>query len=154
MNFSLDLTVVVISMSYLRMSVFKDSDEIHTVIGGFFKLLAQDAVVGPKLLNSNLKLKFHYKEPNTNIFIDLSGNEAAFAFNDQEHKADVEMTMKADVAHKFWQGKVNLVTSLARREITAKGPIPKILKLLPIIKPAYSLYPKYLEDNQYLQSDS
>jgi hypothetical protein len=53
--------------------------------------------------------------------------------------------MKADTAHKFWRGDVNLVTALARREITAKGPIPKILKLLPIIKPAYALYPQYLE---------
>ena len=67
-------------------------------------------------------------------------------FDDLELKPDVEMTMKADTAHKFWKGKVNLVTALARREITAKGPIPKILKLLPIIKPAYALYPPYLND--------
>jgi hypothetical protein len=28
--------------------------------------------------------------------------------------------------------------------MVARGPIPKILKLLPVIKPAYDLYPKYL----------
>jgi hypothetical protein len=48
------------------------------------------------------------------------------------------------VAHRFWLGNVNLVIALARREMVAKGPIPKILKLLPIIKPAYVLYPQYL----------
>ena len=40
----------------------------------------------------------------------------------------------------------NLVIALARREMVAKGPIPKILKLLPVIKPAYELYPKYLSE--------
>ncbi|MDX1386052.1 MAG: hypothetical protein R3257_00575, partial [bacterium] len=56
------------------------------------------------------------------------------------------MTMKADVAHRFWFGKVNLIAALTRREMVAKGPIPKILKLLPAIKPAYSLYPEYLKE--------
>jgi hypothetical protein len=54
--------------------------------------------------------------------------------------------MKADVAHKFWFGKVNLVAALARRQMIAKGPVPKILKLLPAIKPSYAIYPKYLEE--------
>ena len=47
---------------------------------------------------------------------------------------DVEMTMKADIAHQFWHGKINLMAALARRQIIAKGPIPKILKLLPAVE--------------------
>ena len=50
-------------------------------------------------------------------------------FNDNDKKPEVEMSMKADVAHKFWFGKVNLVAALARRQMIAKGPVPKILKL-------------------------
>ena len=38
-----------------------------------------------------------------------------------------------------------MIASLTRREMVAKGPIPKILKLLPVIKPAYQLYPEYLK---------
>ncbi|MBF0497796.1 MAG: hypothetical protein HQK58_14680 [Deltaproteobacteria bacterium] len=57
--------------------------------------------------------------------------------------------MKAEIAHKFWYGKVNLTAALARRQMTAKGPIPKIMALLPAIKPAYAMYPKYLDDNGF-----
>lgn len=128
------------------MAVFKSSEQLQQVLGGFFKLLASDPTVGPKLLASKLVLKFIYKDPELSITIDLkSAEEALFTFNDADKKADVEMTMKADVAHKFWLGQLNLVVALARREIVAKGPVPKILQMLPIIKPAYKLYPDYIK---------
>ena len=56
------------------------------------------------------------------------------------------MTMDADFAHKFWHGKANLVSALTRRLVMAKGNVPKTLKLLPVLKPAYRLYPQYLKD--------
>jgi len=58
------------------------------------------------------------------------------------------MSMDADFAHKFWHGKVNLVTALTRRQVKAKGNVPKTLKLLPILKPAYDLYPDFLRDKE------
>jgi len=55
------------------------------------------------------------------------------------------MFMNADVAHKFWLGEINLVMAVARRQMVVKGPIPRILKLLPVIRPAYSMYKEYLK---------
>ena len=52
--------------------------------------------------------------------------------------------MSADTAHQFWLGKVNLVAALTRGTMTAKGPIPAIMKLLPAITPAYKQYPEIL----------
>jgi hypothetical protein len=57
--------------------------------------------------------------------------------------------MKADTAHAFWHGKVNLVSALARKEIVAHGPIPKILKLLPAVEPLYKVYPSLLREKGY-----
>ena len=59
------------------------------------------------------------------------------------------MTMKADVAHAFWHGKVNLVGALAKKEIVAKGPMPKIIKLLPAVEPLYKQYPALLREKGY-----
>jgi hypothetical protein len=103
-----------------------------------------------KLLDSKMILKFVYADPPLAITIDLSGESPVFTYNDEAKKPEVEMSMKADTAHRFWFGKVNLVVALARREMVAKGPIPKLLKLLPIIKPAYDLYPKYLQEKGFV----
>lgn len=129
------------------MATFNTTDQLYQVLGGFFKLLSDDPQIGPKLMGSRLKLRFNYREPEAAIYIDLSGETIRIAPGNITDTADIEMNMKADTAHKFWQGEVNLVIALARREITAKGPIPKILKLLPIIKPAYKLYPEYFKTN-------
>lgn len=128
------------------MPAFQSADQLKNVLGDFFKLLSNDALIGPKLIASKLIIKFVYREPNASITIDLSGEAPVFTFDDDVKKPIVEMNMKADTAHKFWMGEVNLVIALARREITAKGPVPQILKLLPIIKPAYKLYPDFIKD--------
>lgn len=127
------------------MPFFNNSQELQQTLGGFFGFLEKHPQIGPKLLASKLILKFVYREPDTAITIDLTGEQMVLTFDDGQKKPVVEMGMKGDTAHDFWLGKVNLVVALARRAITAKGPIPKILKLLPIIKPAYVLYPEYLK---------
>ena len=54
--------------------------------------------------------------------------------------------MKADVAHAFWQGKVNLLGAIAKRDIVVQGPLPKVLKLLPAVEPLYKVYPALLRE--------
>lgn len=131
------------------MPTFENSDQLKQVLGGFYQFIVDDPGMGPRLKESKLVLRFSYTEPNLSITVDLSKERPEITYNDLAKKPDVEMSMKADVAHRFWFGKVNLMIALARREMVAKGPIPKILKLLPVIKPAYVLYPKYLKEKGF-----
>ena len=133
------------------MSVFDNSEKFEEVLGGFFKLIAATPQVADKLLASKLIIRFIYSDPDLTLVVDCSGDAVDIRVNDNETKAIVEMSMKADIAHKFWFGKVNLTMALTRRQMIAKGPVPKILKLLPAIKPTYAMYPKYLDENGFSQ---
>ena len=64
-------------------------------------------------------------------------------------KPDITMSMKADISHAFWQGKINLLAALSKKDIVAKGSIPKILKLLPAVEPLYKVYPSLLREKGY-----
>jgi hypothetical protein len=55
------------------------------------------------------------------------------------------MSMEADTAHRFWLGKVNVTVALARGQMKAKGPVAKILKLVPLVKPVFPRYRAQLE---------
>jgi len=79
--------------------------------------------------------------------IDARGDEVRI-YRGAEFSGQPEVTMRmsADFAHAFWHGQVNLVSALTRRQVVAKGNVPKTLKLLPILKPAYALYPRYLAE--------
>jgi hypothetical protein len=131
------------------MSTFKDSAQLYECIGGLFDILRKDKDVGPKIKASGLIIRFQYTDPDASIWIDCvtPPEPGAYLLWKKEMDATpvVDMSMKADIGHLFWLGQVNLVTALARRQIVAKGPIPKILKLLPTIKPAYKIYPEHLK---------
>ena len=116
---------------------------------GFFNLIGETPEVADKLLASDMIVRFIYSDPDLVVVVDCSGDAVAVRPDDTETKAIVEMSMKAEIAHKFWFGKVNLTMALTRRQMIAKGPVPKILKLLPAIKPTYAMYPKYLDENGY-----
>ena len=131
------------------MGLFENSETFEEVLGGFFRQVSDTPSVADKLLASKLIIRFTYADPDVVIVVDCSGDKMDVRPGDTETKAEVEMSMSADIAHKFWFGKVNLMAALTRRQMVAKGPIPKILKLLPAIKPTYILYPEYLEDNGY-----
>ena len=133
------------------MGLFESSEKFEEVLGGFFRQLANTPSIADKLLASKLIIRFRYTDPDLVLLVDCSGDTIDVRPGDTETEAEVEMSMSADIAHKFWFGKVNLMAALTRRQMVAKGPIPKIMKLLPAIKPAYAIYPTYLQENGYGQ---
>lgn len=126
------------------MTYFNSSEDLKTRLGGFFDILVNDKAIGAKLKESKLIVKFNYKNPELSITADCTKPLIEITYNDTSKKPEVEMFMDADTAHKFWLGDVNLVMAIARRQMIIKGPIPRVLKLLPVIKPAYGMYKEYI----------
>jgi alcohol dehydrogenase len=129
--------------------VFKDSDMVYDILMDFYHMLNKDPVIGPSLKKTNLCIQFRYTKPTAVITIDATGDETQLIKGEFNGDPEVTMSMDADFAHKFWHGKANLVTALTRRQVKAKGNVPKTLKLLPILKPAYDLYPDFLREKGF-----
>jgi hypothetical protein len=135
------------------MTIFKDFDELHTCFGRLYDESKRDSRIAPKIKDSHLVIQFRYDDPKAIVTINAAApptqKDAYFdvLWGEQAGlKPDIEMSMKADIAHQFWHGKINLMAALARRQIIARGPIPKILKLLPAVEPMYEMYPRILHD--------
>ena len=128
------------------MALFVSSEKFEQVLGGFFELAAQVPEIAEKLLASKLVVRFVYTEPDVVIVVDCTGDEVDVRVGDTESEATVEMASTADLAHQFWFGKLNLTRALTRRQVIVKGPVPRILKLLPAIRPAYKMFPKVLNE--------
>ncbi len=131
------------------MAVFKDPSEVYQCIGGLFRKALADPL-SQKVADSKISVRFNYSDPDSSITVDAKnpppGQPYAIYEGDNPIKPDVVMTMKADVAHQFWLGKVNLVAALAKGQMKAVGPIQSIIKLIPVIKPAFELYPQHLKE--------
>lgn len=120
------------------MPVFDSTEKMYEVLGGLFRILAEDPVVGPKYRDSNITIKFTITEPDGFIWLD---KDAQVICGPADLKPTIEMKLSGDTCHEFWLKKVSMPVALAKGRIKAKGPLPKVIKLLPLLKPAYAAYP-------------
>jgi putative sterol carrier protein len=126
---------------------FKDADEVYAFIGRLFQDLAQDVELAPKFQKANTIVQYQYRDPESQITVSLrEEDDGRVDLGDSSMDPEVVMTMDADTAHRFWLGKVNVTVALARGQMKAKGPVAKILKLVPLTKPIFPRYRKMLED--------
>ena len=128
------------------MPVFKDDQEVYQYIGKLFQDLANDDELGPKFRRADTIVQYRYTNPESQITVKMKdGEEGQVDFGATELQPEIVMSMEADTAHKFWLGKVNVTVALARGQMKAKGPVAKILKLVPLVKPVFPKYREMLE---------
>jgi putative sterol carrier protein len=129
------------------LAYFKDADEVYEYIGRLFEELADDDELAPKFRKANTIVQYQYRDPESQITVKLlDGQDGQVDCGETGMDPEVVMTMDADTAHRFWLGEVNVTVALARGQIKAKGPVAKILKLVPLVKPVFPRYRRLLAD--------
>jgi hypothetical protein len=126
---------------------FKDEDEVYAFIGRLFQELAADPELGPRFQKANTTVQYRMTDPESQITCKLRPDEEMQVdLGPSELEPEVIMIMAADTAHQFWLGKVNITVALARGEIDAKGPVAKVLKLVPLVEPVFPRYEELLRE--------
>jgi len=120
------------------MAVFESTEKMYEVLGELFRSLLGHPEVGEKFLQSGITIKFTIDRPDGQIWLCRDGQ---IICGDHDEKPTVEMTLSGDTCHQFWLQEIKMPVALAKGAIKAKGPMPKVLNLLPLLKPAYEIYP-------------
>jgi putative sterol carrier protein len=129
------------------MAYFANTDELNKVMELLWNKIKADPEMSKKLIDAKMVVQFKYRDPDGLLTIDTSnGQDMKIVIGKTEIKPTIEMSMKADIAHEFWLGKVNVPMAIMSGKISSKGPTPKALALLPVIKPAYAMYPEVLQE--------
>lgn len=129
------------------MAHFADADEVYRYIGRLFEEIVADEELGPKFQRANTIVQYRYREPESQVTVKMrDGEDRRVDLGDTDFEPEVVMTMAADTAHRFWLGKVSVAAAMSRGQIKAKGPVSKILKLVPLVKPVFPRYRKMLEE--------
>jgi len=127
--------------------VFKDEQEVYQYIGRLFQELTDDPELSPEFRRADTIVQYRYSNPESQITVKMKeGEDGQVDLGPSDLDPEIVMTMEADTAHKFWLGKVNVTMALAKGQMKAKGPVAKILKLVPLVKPVFPRYQKMLEE--------
>jgi hypothetical protein len=120
------------------MPVFRDEEHTYEVFGGLWREVLAESKLSEKLRRTKLTMKFTTKDLDGCMWIAhntvLTGSEA-----DQD--AIITMELPADMAHEFWLDKLNVGSALTSNGVKVRGPLPKLMGLLPMLKFVYKKYP-------------
>jgi alkyl sulfatase BDS1-like metallo-beta-lactamase superfamily hydrolase len=131
------------------MAYFKDSEEMYQIHQALFDRLATHPEVGPAIAASNLVVRFVVHDPDGIITVNCreeKGKYISYVMGESSLQPDLTFTCASDFSHRFWQGKVNIVSAILKEEAKAEGKISQAMKLLPALKPVYDLYPQILKE--------
>ena len=122
-----------------RLTYFADDQEVYKYLGGVFRAAGDHPEAGPKLKAAGITLQLHYSEPDAQLTVKFD-EPMEVVEGDTDVKPDVHLYMRSDDADKFWRGEYNLAVGLSKGDVRAKGPVNKILKLVPLAMPLFPMY--------------
>lgn len=124
-----------------HMPYFNDAGEVYEHLGKLFQDVMADDDLASRFRQANTVVQYQFRNPDSGITVRmLQAEEPQVDLGPTELKPEVILAMEADTAHRFWLGKVNVTVALARGQISARGPVAKILKLVPLAKPVFPRY--------------
>ncbi len=128
------------------MAYFADAQDVYDHIGRLFRDLQHDPELAPRFRRADTVVRFELSDPASAITAKMVEGEAIEVdLGASELTPELTMSMEADTAHRFWLGKVDVTVALARAQVTAHGPVGKILELLPLVAPMFPRYRATLE---------
>lgn len=127
------------------MSVFQSSEELYQILGDWFK--STEGSEPAKIVNQVGIIQYIYHNPEGRVTMvpEMNGEPLHVIMGDTDVKPLLTFEMNADVAHRFWLGKVDLTQALARQQMKATGPLSKALKVQPALPPFFESYKEFLQ---------
>lgn len=131
---------------------YKDADELYKIYGYFLDRVLHDEKIGTKMSKAGIVIKFIYTDPDAEITIDLKnkpskeGYFGSFYLGACNLKEDVWSKQPADHSHRFWHGLENPIASITKGIVRQGGKVTAMLKLLPVVKPAFKMFPVVLRE--------
>ena len=128
------------------MPYFKDAEDVYKHLGRLFEDIIADDDLGPRFKATDTVVQIRMRRPDSQLTLKaLAEEDLQIDFGITELRPEVVLAMDADTAHRFWLGKVNVTVALARGQMSARGPVSKILKLVPLVEPARARYQETLQ---------
>ncbi|PKN04512.1 MAG: hypothetical protein CVU74_06515 [Deltaproteobacteria bacterium HGW-Deltaproteobacteria-9] len=134
---------------------YRDAAHLYEIYGYFMERVLTDERIGAKMAKAGIIIRFIYTDPDSEITIDLKtpptkpGYYGTYYLGPCDLVEDVWSKQEADFSHSFWHGLENPVAAIARGKTKQGGKITAMMKLLPVVKPAFQMFPLILQEMGY-----
>ena len=125
---------------------------MYEIYAALFDLLGKDSQIGLRLANAGLVIQFRLRDPDGIVTLNMRdkpmrrGMYLDYILGECAIETDVVFENSSDFINRFLQGKVNIMRALTKGQTKARGKVGKVLKLMPLIKPIFEIYPRLLRE--------
>jgi putative sterol carrier protein len=114
------------------MAHYETDAEVYDQLGGILTNLVYNAARREQLHQADAVVQFAFRHPDATVTLDVRANkQARVDLGDTKLRADVILAMDADTGRAILHGELNPTLALARGEVRTKGPVGKVLRLVP-----------------------
>src|SRR5260370_12084194 len=118
------------------------------MLGPFLDQITKEPDMRVKFVSADTSFLVTYTCPVCTILLDYTQDPPRVLNNPPaDTPAEINLSMSADDGHLFWMGKLNMTIALAKKKVKVTGPMSKMMKLLPAMRPAFPRYRAFLEAN-------
>lgn len=122
------------------MPVYADAEQLYRVLGHVFAKVKERPDAIGSFTSSNLVIRLRLTDPDAEVLLDGRQPPLEVFFGARPGKADLELTMTADLLHEVWCGQRKLKDAFFGGQIQSSGNIFLAMKLTDLFREAERAY--------------
>jgi putative sterol carrier protein len=114
------------------MAHFETDAEVYDQLGGILNNLVYNSARREQLRQADAVVQFAFRHPDATVTLDVRANKTPrIELGETKLRADVVLAMDADTGRALLTGELSPTVALARGDVRTKGPVSKVLRLVP-----------------------
>jgi hypothetical protein len=123
---------------------FKDGDDVKRYVAGIFEDAFADPKTAAQLKDSGIVMRVCATDPDADFVVDTT-TLSVRSVGDGGLAPNSTITMAADMHNAYWQGRLNLILAIAKKQVKIEGDLKAMLKLAPLSRPLEIAYRNRLD---------
>src|SRR3954453_9386267 len=114
------------------MAHFETDAEVYDQLGGILNNLVYNSARREQLRQADAVVQFSFRQPDATVTLDVRANKTPrIDLGETKLRADVVFAMDADTGRALLTGELSPTIALARGDVRTKGPVSKVLRVVP-----------------------
>src|SRR3954471_14336192 len=114
------------------MAHFETAAEVYDQLGGILNNLVHNSARREQLRQADAVVQFAFRAPDATVTFDVrAGKRVRLDLGETKLRPDVVLAMDADTGRALLTGELSPTVALARGDVRTKGPVSKVLRLVP-----------------------
>lgn len=114
------------------MAHFESDAEVYDQLGGILNNLVYNSARREQLRQADAVVQFAFRSPDATVTLDVRANKTPRVdLGETKLRADIVLAMDADTGRALLTGELSPTVALARGDVRTKGPVAKVLRLVP-----------------------